>query len=275
MACCFPQQELAMWPGCQSKPNYSGLTAGAHTWDPSWDLGPKMTEDTDGSLLLGRVVDLLLKSPRSPQKIGFDRLCHKPMHLDAYPGLESPNAAYCHDEDISPQRYSAACPLVPGIVAEGAPNPCGAPYRMLDGRHRICKLKLEFPEVKAAWFFVVRWDEIMELISSKSEASDHESMARKQAVRLGKSLDRIADGYRTNALREPYSEDLLAQAKVFMAASRMRTLQHETLSAEDQMAQMMAESKEKGLPEEVRLAYQGINPESIDRNKAGAPHSDL
>jgi len=205
-----------------------------------------MTEETDGCLVVGRVVELLMQSPRKPRKLGFDEICHKPMHLDSYPGLESPTAAYCHDEDINPERYRQACPLVPGIVTEGAPNPCGARYRMLDGRHRICNLKLNFPHLRAAWFFVVKWEEIEALISTRAELGTVSGRMEE----LGGTIERITQGRRQDAAGKAYPTSLVDQVTAFVEASRMRRLHPlvhpEPLCAADKMAQMMDESTEKG-----------------------------
>jgi len=249
------KDELSMWGGCSATTSHKFVTTmqSMHTWDERWDMGPNMTKETDGILCVGHVIEILMRSPRDPVKLPFSQICHKPMHLDEYPGLDSSNAAYCHDEDISPQRTADACPLVPLIVAEGAPNPCGAKYRMLDGRHRICDLKRYHQHLKAAWFFVVSWDEVAALPQLRtSEGTVTATMSE-----AGVKMDRIVAGHVKDEHGRAYSEADIASTKDFLHRSRMRTLRTKEKSAQEQMDEMMAESLDKGFPQEVLDAYLG------------------
>jgi hypothetical protein len=44
-------------------------------------------------------------------------------------------------EQMFTTRYEHADASFPMLAVEGAPNPDGKPFRVLDGRHRICRLR--------------------------------------------------------------------------------------------------------------------------------------
>jgi len=50
-------------------------------------------------------------------------------------------------------RYNNANVMIPGILAE-VPNPCNLKYRMIDGGHRMCKLKLETNFTKSMFYII-------------------------------------------------------------------------------------------------------------------------
>lgn len=190
--------ESELWPSCRpgalelSHEDVKLLLSTTHSWEENWDLGPRMT-NPDSCLQVWPVLRLLAKDRRKPQLLPLDQVCHKPMHMDGLGGLEDASASYCGDPTESGnvtgqgrrrrtlsnfhKRIDAACPLVPGIVAMGAPNPCGARYRMLDGRHRVCKLKRLTPEQTHAWFYVVTGDEVLPLVRKPCQFIDEEHTA--------------------------------------------------------------------------------------------------
>lgn len=48
-----------------------------------------------------------------------------------------------HDgDDFSGPRYEAADPRYPGLIIRGMPNPLHLPYRMVDGRRRMHKIRM-------------------------------------------------------------------------------------------------------------------------------------
>eukprot|EP00929_Paragymnodinium_shiwhaense_P046130 TRINITY_DN23497_c0_g1_i3.p1 TRINITY_DN23497_c0_g1~~TRINITY_DN23497_c0_g1_i3.p1 ORF type:complete len:291 (+),score=59.65 TRINITY_DN23497_c0_g1_i3:52-873(+) len=158
-------EEQLLWPRCDqdAEVDWKQLLAGAHTWDDNWDLGQRMTPETDGCIRISDMIELLVKKFRKPSVVSLAEICHKPMYLDAFRGLDDPSMEYCDDPDMSPERWERSCPLVPGILAEGVENPCGARYRMLDGRHRICKLKKQASAVTHARFYVLSAEETLSL----------------------------------------------------------------------------------------------------------------
>lgn len=65
---------------------------------------------------------------KQPELIRFDDICAKP-------------ADWFGGDDFSGPRYEAAQTKYPGLLVRGMPNPCQSPYRMIDGRRRMEKLK--------------------------------------------------------------------------------------------------------------------------------------
>jgi len=56
------------------------------------------------------------------------------------------------------ERYYQVDIMYPGIVAEGVKNPYGKKYRMIDGSHRMAKMKLE-TKYNASFFYVITKEE--------------------------------------------------------------------------------------------------------------------
>ncbi|MEQ8953197.1 MAG: hypothetical protein RL120_03620 [Gammaproteobacteria bacterium] len=52
-----------------------------------------------------------------------------------------PNYLFGHD-DFSGERFERADPKYPGVLVRAMPNPAGLPFRMIDGRRRLEKLRL-------------------------------------------------------------------------------------------------------------------------------------
>jgi hypothetical protein len=63
------------------------------------------------------------------------------------------------DEQTSRPRYAYADTAFPMLAAEGAPNPDGKPFRLLDGRHRLHKLVITGATTGS--FYIVPYSEIM------------------------------------------------------------------------------------------------------------------
>ena len=59
------------------------------------------------------------------------------------------------------KRYDKCDISVPGIVAEGVKNPFNLPFRMVDGSHRMAKMKLE-TQIKESYFYVITENEFYE-----------------------------------------------------------------------------------------------------------------
>lgn len=55
-------------------------------------------------------------------------------------------------------RYLNADITIPGIIVEGAPNPYGNRYRMIDGKHRIMQMLNR--GIKSSQFYVLDCDEV-------------------------------------------------------------------------------------------------------------------
>ena len=61
-------------------------------------------------------------SGRRPEALDLDQVCHR-------------------REVVSEDRLAGCDPEIPGIVLRGAANPCGLPYRLIDGNHRLHRLR--------------------------------------------------------------------------------------------------------------------------------------
>ena len=65
---------------------------------------------------------------RIPQQIEFDQICAKPNF-------------WFGTDDFQGSRFESADPQFPGILVRAMPNPCDLPFRLIDGRRRMEKLK--------------------------------------------------------------------------------------------------------------------------------------
>lgn len=85
---------------------------------------------------------------REPQLVYHDQI--------AWHGMKDPSSKADH-------RYQDADIMVPGILAEGVPNPHDKKYRMVDGSHRMAKMKLE-TRYEASFFYIISKDEFYEVL---------------------------------------------------------------------------------------------------------------
>ena len=65
-------------------------------------------------------------------------------------------------DDFSGERYEAADPKYPGMLIHAMPNPCDLPYRMVDGRRRMEKLRRS--GIDCGRFFVFELEDCKEFI---------------------------------------------------------------------------------------------------------------
>ncbi|MEX0964634.1 MAG: hypothetical protein WDZ52_11410 [Pseudohongiellaceae bacterium] len=65
-------------------------------------------------------------------------------------------------DDFSGQRYELAETQYPGMIVRAMPNPCDLPYRMVDGRRRMEKMRRG--GLDAAQFFVFEYSDCEEFI---------------------------------------------------------------------------------------------------------------
>lgn len=69
-----------------------------------------------------------LGAGRLPREINHTEICAKPGN-------------WFGTDDFSGPRFEAADVRFPGILVAAMPNPCGLPYRLVDGRRRLEKLR--------------------------------------------------------------------------------------------------------------------------------------
>ncbi len=86
---------------------------------------------------------------RQAQRVSFSDICGKP-------------GDWFGVDDFTGPRYEAADTRYPGMVIHGMPNPCNRPYRLVDGRRRLEKLRRGGAD--AAQFFVFEYADCEEFI---------------------------------------------------------------------------------------------------------------
>ena len=87
---------------------------------------------------------------KEPVLVDFSEICHKGMDK------EDPHEL---------QRYDKCNPRFPGIIVEGMPNYKNRKYRMIDGKHRIRKLKNA--GANQGLFYVLSFSEVQGLIEER------------------------------------------------------------------------------------------------------------
>ena len=97
------------------------------------------------------LIDLAMKHMRGKQaeSVRFNDICAKPG--DWFGG-----------DDFSGKRYEDAQAKYPGMLIHAMPNPCGLPYRMVDGRRRMEKLRRS--GLDAGKFYVFEFEDCKEFI---------------------------------------------------------------------------------------------------------------
>ena len=86
---------------------------------------------------------------KNPETVRFSDICAKPG--DWFGG-----------DDFSGRRYEDADARYPGILIHSMPNPCDLPYRMVDGRRRMEKLRRS--GLDAGKFYVFELEDCKEFI---------------------------------------------------------------------------------------------------------------
>jgi len=82
---------------------------------------------------------------RRPVLVRLDSICAKPGN-------------WFGTDDFSGPRFEAADIRYPGLLVQDMPNPCQLPYRMIDGRRRLEKLRRM--GLGESWFHVFTFTEI-------------------------------------------------------------------------------------------------------------------
>ena len=124
-------------------PEATSMTAGRggvhhvlHSWhvcSSTWPVGTK----TRGKITIEDLIRSAWKRDLRPRTLALSDICHKDQT-----GSESESVdTYCARQQGSAKRAGRGPADVPGIVVESRANPCGARFTMLDGAHRICRLK--------------------------------------------------------------------------------------------------------------------------------------
>lgn len=96
-----------------------GRHASFHLIHGEWRL-PPLDANRTWLIWIEPVVERTLD--RLPVMLDFEQVCHR-------------------REVVSAERLAACDPEIPGIVLRAAANPCGLPYRLIDGNHRVHRLR--------------------------------------------------------------------------------------------------------------------------------------
>lgn len=110
------------------------MLKGTHSCRDNWRVN-----DIDEKIQLKKITPLL--ENRKPIIVDHKEICWK---FEKNPAIR---------RDTSWDRYKNANVMVPGILVEG-PNPCNLKYRLVDGNHRMCKLKLETNFTKSQFYIL-------------------------------------------------------------------------------------------------------------------------
>lgn len=86
---------------------------------------------------------------KQAEMVRFNEICAKP-------------GDWFGSDDFAGQRYEAADPRYPGMLIRDMPNPCDLPYRMVDGRRRMEKLRRS--GIEEGKFFVFDYVDCEEFI---------------------------------------------------------------------------------------------------------------
>ncbi len=107
--------------------------------------------DSDQYILIVPLLEYCIKT-RVPQNILHSEIASK--HMDRRPKLG--------------KRYEQCDYSYPGILAIGVSNPFNKTYRMVDGAHRLTKMKLETNIVESPYYIITE-DEFYDRLISLDE----------------------------------------------------------------------------------------------------------
>ena len=131
-----------------------GIVKNVHTMYATngWAMGPFDAHFVPVQDLLKTIYEHRIR----PVEIALEQVCYKGM-------------GRCEEKLRNKMRVNWACTDIPGILVKSSQhaNPCGKPYRMLDGGHRICKMLLRVPPPRTANYFVLTEEQLVPLIRPK------------------------------------------------------------------------------------------------------------
>lgn len=206
--------ELKLWPSCRhtnlQRPKEYVLDA-ATTHEPPWELGTATEDESCEEVPILEMLLGLANRNAVPHLLPLAEVCHRPMYQGPYGGIDDPTVC---THKMDPRRLAHACPLVPAIAVEGMRNPCSSRFRMMDGRHRICKLKCSVPEASHSWFYLLNSSEVLEIIRppcfEPDELDEEEWLKIKRFMSASDPRSLLAVGLpkERKAMSEPFPEEL-------------------------------------------------------------------
>jgi hypothetical protein len=91
---------------------------------------------------VGAAINHIVERRLRPRNVPLTRICHKGMKR-ASDELTARLERDCGARLATVERMQHVCARVPGVLVRSSQNPCGTPYRMIDGAHRLCAHKRE------------------------------------------------------------------------------------------------------------------------------------
>lgn len=168
-----------------------------HATDHGWDFGGQHSHVLRLPDILNHIAHLGLR----PQSVRVADVCHKNMTAAKGLGSELDQwKAACESESRKQtchgaKRTATACTSAmtswsaPGILVRTAENPCKLPYRLVDGAHRLCKLKRELLDTTgtarraSAPFYVLAEADALHMLTSARQ--NVEPLSVNEAVCIG------------------------------------------------------------------------------------------
>ena len=129
------------------------MLSGKHTCRGDWVVG-----EVEQYIELNELLPTI--EARNPVLISHSEIGWKAMN--------SPDDKINHDNGL---RYDNADIDCPCILAEGVYNPAGRKYRMVDGSHRITKMRIETNRTES-YFYILTKDEFYSHLKNFMTAKD-------------------------------------------------------------------------------------------------------
>ena len=152
----------------------STILRGYHKLSREWPLAGR----TDGYVYVEDMYAVILRKRLTTQRVDLGKVCHKDMSSDPSLSIDK----VCGRKDANAERNARGAADVPGVLVRDGDNPCGLKYRMIDGAHRICRLK-HAGETSGA-YFVLDADTAKSLVVDSHAKRAHE-LSKAEALDLG------------------------------------------------------------------------------------------
>ena len=159
----------------------SEIFLGRHTIKKPWTLG----KYDNNVITVEDMYRIILKRRLHPVSVDFREICHK----DMGPTNQSMEQI-CGRKFKDAARADRGPAQVPGILVRSTQNPCSKPYRMVDGAHRICRMKAA--GISQGCFFVLDEATALSLVvpypAHGAKAQRIKPIGRYEAIALGWKL---------------------------------------------------------------------------------------
>ena len=127
----------------------------------------------------------VLVSPSRLKEVKFDDIDYA--GVDCYPEKSGWNCNCCGGD-----KYANANIYYPGLLIDGMDNPNGLRYRMIDGRHRLDKMRIN--DMTESKFYVFDYSEVKHLFHHCNSNAERDIIVNKVAedcMHFRDTLDRL------------------------------------------------------------------------------------